>query len=857
MNNGLTAPSRVRELMKDSILKNVGDSTKQWTAVASVIAATENTDCLDLFIELDGLHFIDKWLKDAQKLGSDTSNTFVEDSIFHLLLALEKLHVDYQKLVSSGIWKIVKDLRVHYSSMVQDKAKELFESWKRKRDIGTSLSDVGKIGTLSDNEVRRTDDTEPACGHSESSLGDASLSRETSVKEKGQESTRDDPVLSTSSDAVNPSQVESAHNLPNLLEPQVENDKPLGTTSVESCNLAVNKHTLDGLADFHQFEAPSDTTQTQPEKLISLEESKTSCSDAEDAINCANGDKTSCHEGSSCINFSSSGAFSTKEWVDRKHSILRQSSINENSLGNSKDSVTFPSGVVHNGKIKTRDLDISDHELANNNNIFKIEMNRGLHRADNKSDVELDYGIVDPLELARQVAIEVEREVGDYREQSCSSPEKGLRQPESPNSVSVQKSDSTEDSLKEVANDLDTKQTNRTQVMETPQVTEAAQEEAKAEKGLCNFDLNQEVWSEDNDHLRNQSSTPVSIVSASRAAAAPGLPVAPLQFEGSLGWKGSSAKSAFRPASPRSSSELRIGCLDFDLNVSESDDGRTGPDKHVPLSLTLPSVKTNSRSEHLGLDLNLSSENGGVLLDWRIGQFFSQGNSHDSRSYSSPSSSKQHSSKNFDLNDQPSYPNNSSDHSYLSKLSQNVDICGSIQSNDSVISLMGARVEVNRKDLVSQTPPLQNGRTPGLAFDVNLGRSGSFSGIGSVVPYTDSLVYGTAKPYSSTVYGHGGPIPYMVDSRGATVPVFSQPPFVMNMTNSTPSNGLGPSRSTFDLNSGMMVESGSRDPAGFGQFLNSGQVRSMDEQLRSNGKRKEPDNGLEHYPFKHYTLPWK
>lgn len=56
MNNGLTAPSRVRELMaimqkeRDCIAKNAADSTRQWSAVANVIAATENKDCLDLFL---------------------------------------------------------------------------------------------------------------------------------------------------------------------------------------------------------------------------------------------------------------------------------------------------------------------------------------------------------------------------------------------------------------------------------------------------------------------------------------------------------------------------------------------------------------------------------------------------------------------------------------------------------------------------------------------------------------------------------------------------------------------------------------------------------------------------------------
>jgi hypothetical protein len=61
MKDGLTAPSRVHELVavmkkeKFTVVKNIGDATRQWAAVASTVAATENKDCLDLFINLDGL----------------------------------------------------------------------------------------------------------------------------------------------------------------------------------------------------------------------------------------------------------------------------------------------------------------------------------------------------------------------------------------------------------------------------------------------------------------------------------------------------------------------------------------------------------------------------------------------------------------------------------------------------------------------------------------------------------------------------------------------------------------------------------------------------------------------------------
>ncbi|KAG8377937.1 hypothetical protein BUALT_Bualt08G0085800 [Buddleja alternifolia] len=963
MNNGLTDPSRVRELVavmqneRDCIVKNVGDSTRQWSAVASAIAATENMDCLDLFIQLDGLHFIDKWLKEAQKFSNDS---FVEESITHLLQALQTLQMDYEKVVASGIWTTVKNLLVHNSSKVQDKARVLFVSWKTKRESCTSISDVEKSRALTDDEAGKSSDIER----------DATISGETSVKEKDNESTRDDPVLSTSSDVIYSGQIENAHNSDKIVDSSNGDERPLdcvepppldkptveppvcdsvGTTSIESCSPAVSRQdnpvTRTELPD---LESPSNLKQfpkneSSPEKLGSLEESRTSevkhctsSSDGGDAIsvtepslpkNIIAGDNIACNKNSlyidsRTIDSDGKGVMDGKSYVNQRrssspfidkgggsfnHHMLHKSSSGDKSWGNPKDLGTFLSGIEDDEKVNTLDLHVSGCDLAKKFDFSIRQMNREPDGPGKKSDVELDYGIIDPLEVARQVAIEVEREVVDYREQSCSSseklPEGNIRSPDSPKSVSRKQSHASEGSPKELAKNPDSSdeslqsatstenqdadETNGSQDMATSQLTEAAQEgEANEDKGRCNFDLNDEICSEDaTDRLGNQFSAPVSVVSASRAAAAPGLPGGPLQFEGNLGWKGSAATSAFRRASPRrlpesdntggssGISKQPQGFLDFDLNVAESVD--------VPESSRLPSGESSNsrRFEHLGLDLNHASEDGGVVAsDWRIAQLFPQANGHNSQS----SSSSKQPLKNFDLNDQPSFLNDSSDNSCLGKLSQNFTVSGGITSNDSVISIMGTRVEVNRKDFVPQTLPLPDGRCPELSFDVNLGRTGNFPGIGSVLPYAhygySNIPPGPTMPLSSPLYGSVGPIPYMMDSRGAPVipqivgsasslPTgFSQPPYFLNMNNSTPSNSVGPSRSSFDLNSGIMLESGSNDPAGFGRFLNSGQVGSMDGQLRSipqpsitsvGGKRKEPDNGWENYPFRHYAPPWK
>lgn len=149
------------------------------------------------------------------------------------------------------------------------------------------------------------------------------------------------------------------------------------------------------------------------------------------------------------------------------------------------------------------------------------------------------------------------------------------------------------------------------------------------------------------------------------------------------------------------------------------------------------------------------------------------------------------------------------------------------KSDASVISLLGTRVEINRKDCAPHVLPLHNGKAVEPAVDATtMTRTGSFLGLASTGSYGHSPVFGynglTSGPalsFSSTMYGPGGAIPCMVDSRAtlmpqnaslaSAAPPFSQHPFIMSMTNAQPGlNGAGPSRPNFDLNSGFVIEGG-------------------------------------------------
>ncbi|KAG7546361.1 TFIIS/LEDGF domain superfamily [Arabidopsis suecica] len=158
--DGLTVTSRVEELVsvmqsnKDSVLKNNGDASRQWTAVASTIAATKNRDCLDVFVNLDGLVYLSSWLAEAQMLANDSVDRSVEESILALLEAVENLGVDSSKLVSSGILVAVKKLVDHGSSRVQDQARKLFGSWKDKDVYDHSEHDSESCNKIHEDEMR-------------------------------------------------------------------------------------------------------------------------------------------------------------------------------------------------------------------------------------------------------------------------------------------------------------------------------------------------------------------------------------------------------------------------------------------------------------------------------------------------------------------------------------------------------------------------------------------------------------------------------------------------------------------------------------------------------------------------------
>ncbi|KAJ8762135.1 hypothetical protein K2173_007285 [Erythroxylum novogranatense] len=969
MKDGLTAPSRVQELVavmqkeKDCAVKNIGDATRQWAAVASTIAATDNRDCLDLFIQLDGLCFIDRWLNDAQNFANDTTDSFAEESITALLRALEKLQVEKERSISSGIFITVNNLLDHTSSRVQDRARALFDGWKE-----------GKLSKSTYSDTHGPTDVDPGAVNNEKSGTECALAFPPSKGSDNKENNMTEPAKvqislsrsssSTQVEKVEDGQVHSHSN--NHLSPMVLDHKseeggspnhPTTSTMSPSVleNLVKEKSVLNS-SEVSSIEVPSFTV---PKGEIEEQESDSSKKpDIVQDVRASTAVKVESHAftGSDASSVKETGSFLQNNTDDMGigyhsndpmlKSITNKSNCStdaqedfpgKDSTLEKPDESSSPASEMEDIVPADDDAEHSDADdvVGDTSDFSKLTME--IRSPDpigrRRSDIELDYGIVDALEVARQVAQEVEREVVDYKEPSCSSSSEKIMNnsiPGSPNSVSGNQELATavlpddvparscspvehteeEGKLGNPDNQV-AREENREKESQSFQVTEVAQAaEIDGEKGSCNFDLNQEVHSDDAEHPVNPILTPISVVSASRPMTVSGSPAAPLEFSGSLGWKGSAATSAFRPASPRKVSDgdktvetgglkQRHFCLDIDLNVAEDGDEKViniTSERQIPFSSGLNSGGSSlelgpRRLERPNLDLNRISDDGDALSsDLRLeGQVYYPRNSHGSPSPASSSSSMRPSMRNFDLNDRPLFQNDASEQGlFHGKSSQNPSAHRGQRPTDNVVSIFGTRVEVGsrmdvrRKDLTPQTISLPNGRYADIAMDANVARIGGPLVMVPSVSYTNSPLFGynglasvPTMSISSAMYGPGTSIPYMVDSRGAPVvpqimgsasivPPYSQSSFIVSMTNAPHSQSVaGSSRSNFDLNSGFAIDGG--NTGSLRQFFMPSQARPLEANFQpssSSGiseKRKEPDGGWE--PFssqhKHPQAPWR
>ncbi|KAJ0667377.1 putative transcription regulator IWS1 family [Helianthus annuus] len=127
------------------------------TMLVDVISATDRFDCLSRFVLLKGLVVLDEWLQEIHKGkigdGSPKENDkSVEEFLFSLLCALDKLPVNLHALQTCNVGKSVNHLRSHKNSEIQKKAMSLVSTWKRRVEAEMNIIET-KSNTMS-NTIR-------------------------------------------------------------------------------------------------------------------------------------------------------------------------------------------------------------------------------------------------------------------------------------------------------------------------------------------------------------------------------------------------------------------------------------------------------------------------------------------------------------------------------------------------------------------------------------------------------------------------------------------------------------------------------------------------------------------------------
>uniref|UniRef100_A0A5B7B272 Uncharacterized protein n=1 Tax=Davidia involucrata TaxID=16924 RepID=A0A5B7B272_DAVIN len=556
---------------------------------------------------------------------------------------------------------------------------------------------------------------------------------------------------------------------------------------------------------------------------------------------------------------------------------------------------------------------------------------------------ELSYELDDALEVAWKVAREVEQKVGIYSEASGSSSSVEERNGETVHLSSVDSADpnknncSTEtgrgvklyneqdnfDSVcsNEEVRDPKTPVKNKhflavkgpSQLMDTgmheandsthgqesselttkPEVV-AANDQTPLPNG---FDLNEDIQPNEVEHPKQavdetvssynviNVSMPIPVVAKSGVPICLPIPMTPLKFEGELGWRGSAATSAFRPASlsksfnrngassiddNNCSPKHSQGFTGIDLNVAaEGDDSELEllPRESVAIPSGYPfkesSIESSKRAERLNIDLNRLSE---------IDDNFPRS--------SPPVSLSRHSAVDFDLNDNPSIGDACNDAHWPGQSSQ---LLRNMALDDPSVSFMGDSRQPDFNCLgpaswadLSSMQGFSHGHTrPFLVAAPNV--LPSIEQMQRVVPFQPKLPYTPQAlpphiyPYNngfcigptgllSSTINSSGVLPYITDPRGTTVipqilgpgtlSAFPGAPHLMEVVGGPSPSGIANIRPSFDVNSAInSSENGSRG-ASATQFLFPIKNPLTEEKMKSQValsatpmKRKEPERG--------------
>ncbi|KAG6475701.1 uncharacterized protein LOC122023409 isoform X1 [Zingiber officinale] len=972
MRDGISSLARVEELLSmiqklnDHAINNLSDAARQWSTVASVLAAT-NKECLSQFVELNGLSFLKKWLQQALDSNTYENEIVVEELILSLLTAFERLPIDHKRITASEIGATIEHLLDHRSTKIMEKAKILHDRWDHAENDHARPYDQDNTGISQENQHIPAEDVQT--GENGSNSGNLPVSIPPSFASgEGKDGVQSDmtesqiltgisllefrnnergPICdqfhstslntivsntvlagenSSASSLISNSCQEKLHVIEELPVCNVE-----GKLSAETCAQFCLKGDADDqcdasgskdiLSDVKDIDI--DAKEVKPSKSIQesgihslplvFHESKvTSAVATEPVISCMPvsyiGDSSSRvmeHQpvAGAVDHGLDKDLMTTKESMPAANLTSFQdpsckASIHDNisdpQLSDQKEEAT--SSVIKDLDCELNFKYCKSHFSASTDFLKAVPTAKANEEINQKSGLELEC-LDDALEVARQVAIAVEKEVVDYRETFCSSPNDNPREAygsHSPDSKEEKQEELTEqvgrnrlsdgaeysdpsspDKGSEITQNISSDQENIDQNLMSPEPKVSAQASVcKADLDGCTFDLNANICNDEPECSTKVSpkmpinvSAPVAVIASSKGA--PGVP-ATLCFGGEMGWKGSAATSAFRPASPRRTDGERISCakqklnfLEIDLNVAERVDGTTDE----PASVKQVPSSFGSKTEKQNLDLNcLGDEEVSILpfSSWKL----NIRNGERSQSSASSSYHKQSSFRDFDLNDNPSV-NDAGSHSFRQSSNKALESFGWKAPHEPIVKIMGAEIPITRTSNMDQGQLLSipNGlpMEPGMVTR-------------PLLPCTSMppLAYGfSGLPSGSSMsvpaaYYSPRSIPYIAETRGM-VPVThvsgsssgsghtgtsSRPPHFLFSASSMPyMSGYGNALpGGLSLNNGIAPpEGGIRGSIFEHQFFLQGHRGWMEEQTQPSTsvtplKRKEPDSGWEPLP---------
>lgn len=969
MKNGLTTCARVEELIcvmqkLNCVTNNVGDAARQWSTAASTLACTQNRECLSLFVHLNGIGFLNHWLQEAIRSSSVVADG--EELINTLIGSLDKLPTNPEKLSSSGIFVTIEKLFGHTNVNIKERARMLFDKWTNRRANDNGCQEMEKDSSypvdvpkplIDAHLIEFKHTVEEVIGSSFCQMADEGARKVESSRTQNVSITSNDDRRLDDTDDVKCSARSQTLPVFSAIENEHHTLSPTATVSEAGQeNFFVQEGNF-----IPKAEMAFSTTTVSPEIQAKVDDpcSTSVQSDAKETVNKGKCDSGEFRETSSVVSSSGLSVIShTKNpkvvrsascnltpaegkpiLLDTKEALHRCVSVDGAWPEYSKTTKEVKSGE-HDSSYNldsskrgswrtvpaenTGDIDRFNEPTLNtcegvdaflHDDPSKTLNDRVTREMEKSPDSEAESGEMDALEIARLVAIEVEREVVDYREELCSSsPEVSSNEVMNTASPSMEEGDeghpilseANENELVHIKDGCDatsypkddnymivemaTDPSKQEQNLESPNGAAVNQESrARVEMGKFDFDLNEDACTEDTDGAVNPNpihpnnlvnlSAPIA-VSASKGA--PAFLVAPLCFEGALGWKGSAATSAFRPASPRrafdgekseSGSKYKANLIELDLNVTDCVDylqADVASIKEVPVSSGMPSWNSSSevsslRAKRMKFDLNSNGEDEATPSHSPLVKHHFLNNGQSSSPVSSSSLRQPRPCKHFDLNDNL--------FSFDAAVSKNISLSKvtnphGVKPVDPAITIMGSRMPVEKRAQANQIHQSYIGN--GLSFDSNLPSS-------LVLPYPHQIPHpsygyiapaaGMSLPFQPAVYGFGN-ISNMVDSRGATVvpqllssvgangaPLTTTLPYVMSITN-TPSSsngGGGPSQPGIDLNFGLMqMETGAGEMGNVKHPLMAGHTNLMEEQINNSGnslKRKEPESGWESYSY--------